>query len=97
MQGEIDKIINEIHEEFGDGCLIYKVQNLTQEERMALWSFSQVLLNTSLRDGLAFSPFEFISTKALQKKFHKAAIIISEFTGCARQLNGAFLINPFDV
>jgi len=24
-QKEIEKIIDEIHEEFGDGCLIYKV------------------------------------------------------------------------
>ena len=62
-QNEIEKIINEIHEEFGDGCLIYKVQSLTQEERLALWSMSHVLLKTTLRDGLAFSPFEFISTK----------------------------------
>lgn len=83
-QQEIQKVINEIHEEFGDGCLIYKVQNLTQEERLALWSFSQILLITSLRDGLTFSPFEFISTKAIQNKMQRSSIIISEFSGCAR-------------
>lgn len=89
--------MDEIHDEFGDGCLIYKVQSLTQEERLALWSFSHVLLNTSLRDGLTFSPFEFIYTKYYKERFNKASIVLSEFSGCARQLNGAYIVNPFDL
>ena len=70
---------------------------MTQEERLALWSFSHVLLITSLRDGLTFSPFEFIYTKYYKERFNKASIVLSEFSGCARQLNGAYIVNPFDL
>ena len=33
------------------------------EERCALWGFSNIMLNTCLRDGLTLQPLEFVSVK----------------------------------
>jgi len=40
---------------------------------------------------------EFVSVKKQQGKFEKSACIVSEFSGCGKALQGAFIINPYDV
>jgi len=67
------------------------------EERCALWSITHIMLNTCLRDGLTLQPLEFVSVKKQQGKFEKSACIVSEFSGCGKALQGAFIINPYDV
>ena len=72
-------------------------QTLNQEERCALWSRADVLIKTNLRNGLSLYPFEFVSVKHLQNKLNKSAVIMSEFSGCARNMFGVHLINPYDI
>jgi len=38
----------------------------------------------------------FAAVKQQQGKFEKSSIIMSEFSGCARALAGAFTVNPYD-
>ena len=49
---DIIKLVDEIHDEFGHGCLLFKQEHINMEERCALWSISHIMLNTCLRDGL---------------------------------------------
>lgn len=43
-------------------------------------------------------PLEFISVKRMQPKMAgKAAVILSEFSGCNRALGGVLRVNPFNV
>ena len=42
-------------------------------------------------------PLEFITVKKLLSRTSKAAVILSEFSGCNRALGGILKINPFDV
>ena len=67
------------------------------EHRLALWSVSNILLITTLRDGQCLPPLEFITVKKLLNKTGKAAVILSEFSGCNRALGGILKINPFNV
>jgi len=76
--------------------LIFKLENLSKEQRCALWSISNVLLSTSLNDGLALNPMEFVTVKKCEEKFNKSSCIISENSGCVNALEGAFVVNPFD-
>jgi len=39
---------------------------------------------------------EFVTVKYQENKFKKSACIVSEFLGCARALEGAYSINPYD-
>ena len=67
------------------------------EHRIALWSISNILLITTLRDGQCLPPLEFITVTSLLKRSSKAAVILSEFSGCNRALGGVLKINPFNV
>ena len=66
-------------------------------ERCALWSISIILIITSLRDGLCLQPLEFISVKHKLNKFSKSSLILSEFFGCSTNLEGAYIVNPYDI
>jgi trehalose-6-phosphate synthase len=94
---EINSIVNDIHEEFGMGCLVIKHENLTAEKRYAVYSFSNIFFNSALNDGLTLQPLEYISIKQIEKKFNKSTVIMSENCGCARALTGVFQINPYDI
>lgn len=60
---DIYDIADAIQEEFGYGCLILHYENISQSQRFALWSFSNIYLNTSLRDGVCLQAQEFVSVK----------------------------------
>lgn len=62
-------------------------------ERLALWLAADVLLNTTIREGLNLMPLEYIYTR--QHLPHAGAVIVSEFSTCSSLLNGSLKINPF--
>ena len=65
-KNKIEKIANEIISEFGEECFILKYETLCQEERCALFLKTNVLIITSMRDGVSLLPFEFVSIKQKQ-------------------------------
>jgi trehalose 6-phosphate synthase/phosphatase len=67
------------------------------EQRLALWTVSNILLITTLRDGQCIPPLEFITVKKCLNIAGKSAVILSEFSGCNRALGGVLKINPFNV
>ena len=64
---------------------------------MGLWAATNILLITTLRDGQCLPPLEFVAVKKMLNQTGKAAIILSEFSGCNRALGGILKINPFNV
>ena len=58
---------------------------------------TNILCVTSLRDGQSIIPIEFIAVKEAEKKFQRAAVVLSEFAGCNRSLGGTLKVNPFNV
>lgn len=67
------------------------------EHRLALWSITNILLITTLRDGQCLPPLEFVTVKKFLNSSNKSAVILSEFSGCNRALGGILKINPFNV
>lgn len=93
---ELQSIVDEINTSY-PGALCYIYRNLSKSERLALWSESNILFITSLRDGQCISPLEFITVKKAENKLDKANIITSEFSGNNSSLGGILVINPFNV
>ena len=54
--------------------------------RFAYFGVADLYLNTSVRTGLDWSPFEFVM--CCEKKM--APLCVSEFLGCSRVLSGSF-------
>jgi trehalose-6-phosphate synthase len=51
------------------------------------------MLVTSLRDGMNLVAKEFVASRTDEQ----GALVLSEFTGAADELVGAFLVNPHDI
>ena len=52
------------------------------EARLALWSKTNVLFISTLKNGLYLTTFEYIYVKYIMNDFRTSAMLLSEFTGC---------------
>jgi trehalose 6-phosphate synthase/phosphatase len=72
-----------------------EVRGLSLKERLALWQAADVLLVTSIREGLNLMPMEYIFAR---KDMDDAGVVVaSEFSTCSSLLNGSIKINPFNL
>jgi trehalose-6-phosphate synthase len=59
----------------------------------ALYLAADVMLVTSLRDGMNLVAKEYVACRYDES----GALVLSEFTGAADELGSAFLVNPHDI
>jgi trehalose-6-phosphate synthase len=59
----------------------------------ALYLTADVMLVTPLRDGMNLVAKEYVATRYDEA----GTLVLSEFTGAADELVGAFLVNPHDI
>jgi trehalose-6-phosphate synthase len=59
----------------------------------ALYLAADVMLVTPLRDGMNLVAKEYVSCHYDEN----GTLVLSEFTGAADELSGAFLVNPHDI
>jgi trehalose 6-phosphate synthase len=85
--------INGQHGELGSPPVQYLHQSYPKEEMAALYLAADVMLVTSLRDGMNLVAKEYVACRPDES----GALVLSEFTGAADELAGAFLINPHDI
>jgi trehalose-6-phosphate synthase len=85
--------INGDHGELGSPPIHYLHQTYQSEEMAALYLAADVMLVTSLRDGMNLVAKEYVACR----EDETGALVLSEFTGAADELNGAFLVNPHDI
>ena len=53
------------------------------EGRLALWSKTNILFVSTLKDGLYLTTFEFLWVKKMTRGFKTSAMLLSEYTGCS--------------
>jgi len=85
--------INGEHGELGRPPVHYLHQSYPKEEMAALFLAADVMLVTSLRDGMNLVAKEYVACR----NDESGALVLSEFTGAADELRGAFIVNPHDV
>jgi len=85
--------INGDHAELGNPPIQYLHQTYPAEEMAALYLNADVMLVTSLRDGMNLVAKEYVACRDDET----GALVLSEFTGAADELSGAFLVNPHDI
>ncbi len=85
--------INGQHGELGSPPVHYLHQSYPREEMAALYLAADVMLVTSLRDGMNLVAKEYVACRDDES----GALVLSEFTGAADELVGAFLVNPHDI
>jgi trehalose 6-phosphate synthase len=85
--------INGQHGEVGAPPMHYLHQSYPREEMAALYLAADVMLVTPLRDGMNLVAKEYVACRYDES----GALVLSEFTGAADELAGAFLVNPHDI
>lgn len=87
IEGKFGKYVIDVEEIVGSSLPI--------DQRLALWTISDVLMATPIREGLNLLPMEYIFTK--KKPATPGVVISSEFSAVSSILNGALRVNPFDI
>jgi trehalose-6-phosphate synthase len=85
--------INGEHGEVGTPPVHYLHHSYPKEEMAALYLVADVMLVTSLRDGMNLVAKEYVACRHDET----GALVLSEFTGAADELGSAFLVNPHDI
>ncbi len=85
--------INGDYSSVGRTAIRYLHQSFPKEEMAALYLTADVMLVTSLRDGMNLVAKEYIACHADLR----GTVVLSEFTGAANELRQAYLVNPYDL
>jgi trehalose 6-phosphate synthase len=85
--------INGEHAAVGNPPVHYLHQSYPKDEMAALYLAADVMLVTSLRDGMNLVAKEYVACRHDET----GALVLSEFTGAADELGSAFLVNPHDI
>ncbi len=85
--------INGEYGELGHTAIHYLHHSYPQEEMAALYLAADVMLVTSLRDGMNLVAKEYVAAR----NDLGGALVLSEFTGAADELTGAIMVNPHDI
>jgi alpha,alpha-trehalose-phosphate synthase [UDP-forming] len=96
LREEVEQAVSRINGEYaevGSAPVHYLHQSYPREEMAALYLAADVMLVTSLRDGMNLVAKEYVACRYDES----GALVLSEFTGAADELGGAFLVNPHDI
>lgn len=96
MRTRIEQIVGNINGRYGKPGQVpvhYMCQSVPPEELVAYYKAADVMVVTPLRDGMNLVAKEYVATRTE----NDGALILSEFTGAAKELNSALLVNPHDV
>jgi alpha,alpha-trehalose-phosphate synthase [UDP-forming] len=93
VETTVGRINGQHHDLNSPPPLSYLHQSYPREEMAALYLAADVMLVTSLRDGMNLVAKEFVACR----NDESGVLVLSEFTGAADELVGALLVNPHDI
>ncbi len=96
INNEINRLVQEInwkHSTSDWAPIIFSKEFIPYEDILAFYLLADVIVISSLHDGMNLVAKEYISSKFN----NKGGIILSQFTGSARELQEATFINPYNI
>lgn len=96
LMNEIDELIGRKNWKYADGewePIIYFKRQFSHEQIKPYFGLADLCIVSSLHDGMNLVAKEFIAAK----NDFSGMLILSQFTGAARELTGAIQINPYAV
>jgi len=96
LREQVEGLVGRTNGEFGQlghTAIHYLHHAYPQDEMAALYLAADVMLVTSLRDGMNLVAKEYIAARYDLS----GALVLSEFTGAADELTGAIMVNPHDI
>ena len=97
LREDVEGLVGRINGEYGEighSAINYMHHSYPAEEMAALYLAADVMLVTSLRDGMNLVAKEYVAAHYDEC----GALVLSEFTGAADELSsGALMVNPHDI
>jgi len=96
INDEIDELVDKINWRHGIGRwkpIVYINRHCLQDTLAALSRLANFCIVNSLQDGMNLVAKEFVASRTDRD----GALILSQFTGAARELPEALLINPYSI
>jgi trehalose-6-phosphate synthase len=93
----VEQLVGRINGEYGEvgaPAIHYVHQTLTPHELAALYRAADVMLVTSLQDGMNLVAKEYVACRVGEPP---GVLVLSEFAGAAHELRAAVLVNPYDL
>jgi trehalose 6-phosphate synthase len=96
LKAGIERLVGEINGAYGEigrPAVHYVRRSFPADELVALYIAADVLAITPLRDGMNLVAKEYVASRVDDT----GVLVLSEFSGAARELSGALLVNPHDL
>jgi trehalose 6-phosphate synthase len=96
LRDDIDRLVGRINGDvprIGRPPIIYLHVSYPRPEMAAFFRAADVMVVTPLRDGMNLVAKEYVACRQRDD----GALVLSEFTGAARELRQAYLVNPHDI
>ncbi len=96
IKRNLDELVGNINGNFGTENwmpIVYHYTSYPHKELIANYRMSDVSLITPLRDGMNLVAKEYVASLQDQK----GVLVLSEFTGAAKELSEAIIINPHNI
>jgi len=93
---QVEEAVGRINGQFGtlrSAPVHYIHQSVSERQLVALYGAADVMLVTPLRDGMNLVSKEYVASQSGED----GALVLSEFAGAAAELDGALIVNPYDV
>ena len=92
VEEDVRRINQDYPSESGRDAVMYKAENLERTEMLALFVAADVMVVSSLRDGMNLVAKEFVACR----NHDSGVLVLSPFTGAADQMKDAVLADPRD-
>lgn len=96
LSREVDALVAEVNSRYGTSSwrpVVYVREHREPAELAALYRAASVCIVSSLHDGMNLVAKEFVASRGDER----GVLVLSRFTGAARELHEALLVNPFAV
>ncbi|MBN2113337.1 MAG: bifunctional alpha,alpha-trehalose-phosphate synthase (UDP-forming)/trehalose-phosphatase [Acidimicrobiia bacterium] len=96
MRARIEQLVGRINGSHGAAHTVpvhYVYGNLPTEELVAYFVLADVMCVTPLADGMNLVAKEYVASRPADE----GVLLLSEFAGAAAELEGALLVNPYDL
>jgi len=96
LNDEINALVEEINWKYsheGWQPILFVRRHLSYPEVMAFCKLADICIVSPLHDGMNLVAKEYVSTRSDDS----GVLVLSQFTGSARELDGAIMINPYDI
>ena len=93
---QVEESVGRINGQFGtlrSTPVHYVHQSVSERQLVALYGAADVMLVTPLRDGMNLVAKEYVASRTADD----GVLVLSEFAGAAAELDGAMIVNPYDV